>query len=536
MKFLSLLFLLILSGYLAFIHIQPGHDWGGDFSLYIRQSQSLSGGETDRIAGETRFMIENSTDHNFSPQCYPWGFPVLLWPITAAHQTSGYYYAPGPQAIAHMKYLLAGCLMLFGFLYFRWLGLTFQGWIPLMATGFVLLQQAFCDHINSVLSEIPYLCFLMASLLTIEYWQRYWQYYRKYYRKGYPKEQRQFFRNQSKNPFQTEQELLGLPVIAGLFCTGVLLFFTAQIRTEGYLLFGALAATQAYEIWQHRKEGQKFSQTEWLYLGIPYAGVVLSMGVWSAILPSGFLSHFHHAALMNPETLRHNALSIIRGIEFFLPIPIVPAKWIFIGIMLLGWVRHFFHHIAPAVMMALTLALFLIWPHFESRYLFSLIPFVIFFFMKGVETISNTQICGSAIAQDWLLPGTITLLFALQILFAASMIYSYQGKTRPEIQGPYLSSSQEMFSYIRKNTEPTDVVAFFRPRVMSLFAQRKSLALFGEFTEITQKAQWYVVTLDQGSFYQHNETELKRHRRYLKETYRNANFIVYQVISNPPPQ
>ena len=58
-----------------------GHDWGDDFSLYLRQTKALFSGGARDVLADNRFTIENSSWHTFSPYSYPWGFPLILAPF-----------------------------------------------------------------------------------------------------------------------------------------------------------------------------------------------------------------------------------------------------------------------------------------------------------------------------------------------------------------------------------------------------------------------------------------------------------------------
>ncbi len=62
---------------------RPGHWWGDDWALYIRQAQGLLDGHPGRVFDENRFTVENSAGAEFSPPLYPWGFPLVLAPFVA---------------------------------------------------------------------------------------------------------------------------------------------------------------------------------------------------------------------------------------------------------------------------------------------------------------------------------------------------------------------------------------------------------------------------------------------------------------------
>ena len=515
MKLASLLLLLLCLGFAAQTFLQPGHTWGGDFSLYIRQAQGLASQQAQRVTDDTRFMIENSTDHTFSPAAYPWGFPLILWPWVNKADSEEPFFAPTVFDLNTLKQVEIFCFLAFVLLFAFWAGHAFRGWVPLMLTAFVALQQNYLSYLNHILAEMPYLLFLMASMLAIGHLMRLWIRVGNAVRTG--------SESCGRTPLWSRHKMY----LFTAFCTGILLLFTAQIRTEGFLLFGALGAAHAVEVWRCHKEGKKITLTQWIFLGTPYVGAALTLGVWSAVLPSGFLSHIDHSSLISAATLKRNALALFDGFGSYLPLPGF-GRWIialFLLIALVGWIKNLLRDTAPAALLALTLGLFLVWPHYEWRYLFSIFPFVAFFFVRGLEAIPLP------------LPEIVLPAVIIMLLLNIGLTVTRNLSNPPQIlNGPCRAESQEMFSFIREKTAPSDVVAFFRPRVMCLYTQRKSLTLSGSFTDIAQKVQWYVVTIDQGTFYQFNEDNLARYRNYLKVAYRNQNFIVYQVLSIPPPQ
>jgi hypothetical protein len=48
---------------------------------------------------------------------------------------------------------------------------------------------------------------------------------------------------------------------------------------------------------------------------------------------------------------------------------------------------------------------------------------------------------------------------------------------RETISGPYTAPSQSMFSFIRSNTEKESTIVFFKPRLMRMMTDRKSIML-----------------------------------------------------------
>ena len=75
---------------------------------------------------------------------------------------------------------------------------------------------------------------------------------------------------------------------------GILLFFTAQIRTEGYFLFISLIVLQ----WKNRLLGWRFF--------LPYASALCIWFVFTLVFPSGYTEHFEHFKVVTLTNLLHN--------------------------------------------------------------------------------------------------------------------------------------------------------------------------------------------------------------------------------------
>ena len=65
---------------LGIIYIQHGHDWGGDFSMYIAQAQAILNNSTQELFEGNTFTIQNS-DITIGPYLYPLGFPLIITPV-----------------------------------------------------------------------------------------------------------------------------------------------------------------------------------------------------------------------------------------------------------------------------------------------------------------------------------------------------------------------------------------------------------------------------------------------------------------------
>ncbi len=76
---------LIVGGMAAimFASRQPGHWWGDDWALYLRQANGLLDGDPAMVIDTNRFTVEMSRGAVFSPPLYPWGFPLILAPFVA---------------------------------------------------------------------------------------------------------------------------------------------------------------------------------------------------------------------------------------------------------------------------------------------------------------------------------------------------------------------------------------------------------------------------------------------------------------------
>ena len=77
-----LILILILQLILGIKVIDHGHNWGGDFALYVDESQAIVEGRFWEFYRENLFTIQNS-HKTLAPIAEPIGAPILFAPLIA---------------------------------------------------------------------------------------------------------------------------------------------------------------------------------------------------------------------------------------------------------------------------------------------------------------------------------------------------------------------------------------------------------------------------------------------------------------------
>ena len=489
------LLLCISFGFILCNSLYKGHSWGGDFALYIRQSQSIIEQDSKKVEADMEFILENSSDKYFSPVNYPWGFPLLITPvIKLAKITAG----PSVEDFALLKLIEIFFYTGFIALFFLWIKGKFKGIIPLAITVFIAMQSTYVEYLNHILAEMPYIMFMMASIIVIEYSIQYNRFERK---RGYT---------------IWKHTLINIAV-------GCLIFYTSQIRSEGFLLFPVLIAAHIKFLILHKKYDDFSATGEILKIFVPYVSALIMWVIWSNVFPSGYISHLEHSALISTQSILNNIGSYFRALYSYMPLPGAIMTVLFIITAVFGMFKNIIRDIIPATMLILSAGLFIVWPHYEWRYAFSLFPLLTFFFVRGLESLKTNKIPLS-------LPKYVIIIMAA-IMFVKTGLWTIQTNAagKNTMIGPNMYYSGEMFDFIKENTNPDDIVAFFRPRVMYLYTGRKSLTLTGDFEHTAKHAQWYVCTFDRGDFYQYSDKTLEGYKQYLKKAFQNNDFVIYKI-------
>nr|MBA3398949.1 hypothetical protein [Acidimicrobiia bacterium] len=132
---------------------RTGHPQGDDFALYLRQARAVFVGNTAEVVADNRFSVANS-DPLFSPDAYPWGFPLLLSPFV---RVWGLDYER--LKLVEVAVLCLSLVMIHGVMRRRTNAVA--AWFVVATLG---LSSAYLAHTGNLLSEFPH---LLAVVTTI---------------------------------------------------------------------------------------------------------------------------------------------------------------------------------------------------------------------------------------------------------------------------------------------------------------------------------------------------------------------------------
>ena len=137
--------------------IKDGHDWGGDFSLYIAQAKSIGNNSIMELYRQNKFTIQHSTSE-LGPYLYPFGFPLLLSPV---------YFVAGIHFI-----LMKGFCSLFLILSIPVMYKLFNEYFTHKFFVFCILiciafHSDFVTFSDNILSDLPFFFFCFLSFMLM---------------------------------------------------------------------------------------------------------------------------------------------------------------------------------------------------------------------------------------------------------------------------------------------------------------------------------------------------------------------------------
>lgn len=468
--------------------LREGHEWGGDFSLYIAHAKNLVEGVSYADTG----YLYNPHYPAVGPPTYPPICPLILAPVYAAVGAN----------LTVIKGAMIACFVLFLLM----LVLCFRKELPpihlLALVALIGTNHFFVFGANEIGSDGLFLVFLYLAIFLI----------------------------------QTAYGQIDSPrrKTATLLLAGVAIYLAFGTRTLGALLIPALLV-------------QDFLQSKRI---TPAA--LLATGVFGclAILQSMLFHSDHHYLDQfgaGPMVLLHNGVAYVGRMAAFWhngyskPLTLL----VFAAVAALGGLGYF-HSVRRKITVleifpAFYLAAIFVWPSYQgTRYLCPIFPLLGLYVFRGL-------------AHPWI-AGRVRLRRAAfaSLLVVASGSYLARYTTvefGPLDQGPLKRESTELFDYLAAQTDVQDVIVFVKPRVMSLFAGRRS-SVYHEADNDAQLWDYFrqigathvvVVEKDETMGFAEDPALLEYLRRFVARNrqafdpvFANADFTVFRIhaVSN----
>ena len=492
--YLPLFIVIVIIAIIYFISFRNGHGWGGDFAQYIAQAKSIAEGTIDEFVYCSNCRYDMSTLH-VGPRLYPWGFPLLLSPI---------YYIFGLDIFAMKVYV-----SLFFFLSLVVIFLLFKDKLTYVQTLLLVtifaLNPVFFLFKDNVLSDIPFFFF---SLFTI---------------------------------FLIQRIVINKRIWVNRFISysllGFFIFFSYYVRSQGVLLVPTLL------ICQYIANRDLFKQNFVSYLRlnkfnfIPYITFLIFVVIFGSILPVGSSSYFEGFSGVSIKGIISNIYYyIILPSEFFGPLT---ASKVLYGITILftvlGIIKNIKKDYLYMIYISFTITLFIFVPYRQGlRYIFPILPFYIYFLFVGFSKITISEVIPAKYNPlNW----NLVHIFCIVILLGscAGIVYANHYCSIIDesnvMEGPYTEESIEMFDYISTNTLNDDVIIFWKPRVLTLYTNRRCI-LVSDFDQIIDSDAKYIVCNEE--FEKHYNpliySIIQNRKETFKLVFQNDDYKVYEIM------
>ncbi len=453
--------------------------------MYIMNANNLANGIPYADTG----YLYNIDTANVGPKAYPPVFPLMLAPIIAIWGIS----------LKALKLVGVVCFV-FLLLYintkilpgkmspvFRIIYLVIIGFYP-----------PFFLQANDILSDIPFLLLCTISLKRID---------------------------DHTNSFSEDR-----PDWFQVCLTGIIIYLAYGTRSLGLLILPVILFLDLIR-------NRRVSLSTIIILIIAISIIVLQ----SVLIPEtgGYFDQF-------PKNLQEFMLVLTNSLLYYFTLFSTIFKFgnylihfivllLLLGFVVIGILASVRKGISSYELFLLTyMVVLLFWPSYQGlRFLYPVLPILFIYILGGFQQLMLKIYQYSA----WL-PKTIPII----LLFSFILYYfnAYIVLLPRPISDIEKSETQEIFNFVKTETDTNDVISFFNPRVLALFTGRKSVALAvpapkgNTLTRIKELAVNYVIVRLNNSL--NDQPELiqliEENPENFRLVFENPDFRIYQFLKS----
>jgi 4-amino-4-deoxy-L-arabinose transferase-like glycosyltransferase len=489
---------------IMFASHRPGHWWGDDWALYIRQAKGLLDGNARQVIDDNSFTVQTSRGSAFSPPLYPWGFPILLTPFVAIVGTNVDRLAIVPVlsacAFACCWYVLAKARV--GTL------------VALTGVVAITLSPLLLGWTELIQSELPFMAVTGLGLVGLD-------------------------RAAGSGVLTRASGKLWPLVLLG--CGAAAAF---SVRREGLAMVPAIAGAQLAALIATRDEhwwrsgSQRLSLS--VRLAIPHATALAVVGLVQVMLPSTLVPQYSGTTIKNVWRLadKHiDHLAEVVGLKrSWQPNPMifgnVALGWVAVGLYLLlavigiglalGPNRRRDLHLVVYAAVALTIG-----GSFRvaiNRYVCSVAPVLMLLALVALTTLLRNRRLG------WLPTAVATLALAGIVAGNLANVHiridrASTSRDRGQIEwGPTHPDAIAMFDVVRARSDPDDVIAAPKARAMTLETDRRAVQV-DDYRPLPTTVELKLIVTERAANL--TETLLDQPDEFT-EVWRNSRFVVFQ--------
>lgn len=425
-----------------------GHTWGDDFALYLRQANSLFNGDVGRVIADNHFNVDNAAKPGFSPYVYPWGYPVLLAPVS---RLFGLDYAA-------LKLVAVACFIVFLWFFFAVVRRRMAYWPAVGVVAVTATSLYYLNHTDYLVSEMPYMA---AAALALWYLDR--------------------LRHEQPLDAATRRQLVVL---------GVLAMCVFNVRREGLAIVLAIGVAQLFDL------RGRWRTVSWRHVATPYASFVGAVIAVQLVLPSALAPSYDDAGLHQTwKKLQgpfRGAFAVQLGFDSLAGTGLLLVFLLVIAGLALRMYTSPSHDLPLAVFAVGSMVAVGTIPALADRYLMGITPFAVYFGAQAVADLRLPRDAGRWLATAALALITVAHLTELPSSVAAVRDFNDRGLV---VDGPETDQAQEAFAAVRRFTHQDDVVSFFKVRALTFYTDRRGVQ--SDVLEIVrQRSDYFLMRVD----------------------------------------
>ncbi len=492
-KRIVVLVIITLIAVFYILTLRKGNPWSGDFSEYILQAKSIVNNDISDFIEKSEFRLTHSDVPGriaMGPLYFPWGFPLILTPVILLYGVD--FMA---MKILEILFLTLSVLMVFVILKEKLKSVYL--FISIILFG---LNPDFIFFKDYIVADFPHLFFILLTLYLIEM-------------------------------IYVKNIYLINPIMSYLII-GIFMYLTVLIRPQAIILLPVLFFIQVDFIRKKSRKKPGVHLIPYILFSLLFIGEKSIMYFITSkifynpypdvpLLERIVMNGYYYLAL--PLELMKFKLNFALKSHLVIAAIVEVFYLIALSVVLLGIIRNFKREKLYVYFILFNILLFFYFPYHQGlRYLYPILPFMIYYFVKGIIILGeNRKLNLNEIMIKIVLFIILFLNSSITIALGVNMLI----KTNTYMNGPDDQRGRELFQYIQENTKASDVIAFREPRIMNLYANRLSI-LISDFSSTNLNYADYAVLTETDL---NKSVEIKNCK--YSEVFRNSKFLVLKSIT-----